>query len=188
NLPSNLPMRRTSATPKPALMPLLANRNKTPPPQTVPAPPPTSRPKSMVLPKPPPFNRTRGAAAKSFFGQILLHTVTYPDQFPTDSSKVAFAVSFMKDYAASWSQLYLMRVFNAKGVVFDKFLDDFRCHFFDHNCQPYAEVSLQSLLQTGTVLAYTQEFNSHACTVGWANTPLMSLYQHGLKKNVQLAM
>ncbi|KNZ51074.1 uncharacterized protein VP01_4102g1, partial [Puccinia sorghi] len=40
---------------------------------------------------------------------------------------------------------------------------------------------------TGKVLAYTQKFNSHACTIGWANTPLMSLYQHALKENVQLA-
>ncbi|KNZ44741.1 uncharacterized protein VP01_887g11 [Puccinia sorghi] len=42
--------------------------------------------------------------------------------------------------------------------------------------------------QIGTVLAYNQEFNSHACTVGCAGTPLMSLYQHGLKENVQLAV
>ncbi|KNZ63613.1 uncharacterized protein VP01_11202g1, partial [Puccinia sorghi] len=44
------------------------------------------------------------------------------------------------------------------------------------------------LRQTGTVLAYTQDFKQHARTVGWANTPLMSLYQHGLKENIQLAV
>ncbi|KNZ47525.1 uncharacterized protein VP01_6330g1, partial [Puccinia sorghi] len=62
-----------------------------------------------------------------------------------------------------------------QGVVFDKFLDEFRCSFFDHNCQHRAEVTLQSLRQTGTVSAYMQEFNSHAHT-------------HVLKENVQLAM
>ncbi|KNZ47393.1 uncharacterized protein VP01_642g3 [Puccinia sorghi] len=66
-------------------------------------------PNYMVLAKPQPFNRTRGAAAKSFFGQILLHTFTYPDQFPTNSSKVAFDVSFMTDYAETWFQPYLMK-------------------------------------------------------------------------------
>ncbi|KNZ61179.1 uncharacterized protein VP01_14414g1, partial [Puccinia sorghi] len=65
------------------------------------------------------------STAKSFVGQILLHAVTYPEQFPTDSSKVAFAVSFMTDYAATWSQPYLMKVFNADEVAFNKFLDDF---------------------------------------------------------------
>ncbi|KNZ62688.1 uncharacterized protein VP01_1236g4 [Puccinia sorghi] len=142
----------------------------------------------MVLEKPQPFNGTCGAAAKSFAGEILLHAITYPDQFHTDSRKVAFSVSFMTDYAATWSQPYLMRVFNAEGVVLEKFLDDFRFSFFDHNHQHCAEFTLQSLRQTGTVSAYTQKFNSHACTVGWANTPLMSLYQHGLKENVQLTM
>ncbi|KNZ64720.1 uncharacterized protein VP01_10000g1, partial [Puccinia sorghi] len=102
---------------------------------------------------------------------ILLHTVTYPDQFPTDSRKVAFAVSFMKDYAATWSQPYLMKSSS-----------------FDHNRQHRAEVALQSLRQTGKVLAYMQEFNSQAHTIGWAKSPLMSLYQHGLKENIQLAV
>ncbi|KNZ45514.1 uncharacterized protein VP01_803g4 [Puccinia sorghi] len=92
----------------------------------------------MVLAKPQPFNRNCGAVGESFVGQILLHAVTYHDQFPTESSKVAFAVSFMTDYAATWSQPYLMRVFNSEGVVFDEFLDDFSC-FFVHNCQQHAE-------------------------------------------------
>ena len=36
--------------------------------------------------------------------------------------------------------------------------------------------------------AYTQDFNLHARTVVWDHAPLMSLYQNGLKENVQLAM
>ncbi|KNZ49555.1 uncharacterized protein VP01_4941g1 [Puccinia sorghi] len=136
--------------------------------------PPTSRPNSMVLAKPQPFNRTRGAVANSFFGHILLHTVTYPECFPTESSKVALDFSFMPDYAATWSQPYLMKVFNTEEVAFKTFLDD-----FNHPTIPP---------QTETVLAYTQEFNSHSRTIGWAKAPLMILYQHGLKENVQLAV
>ncbi|KNZ57131.1 uncharacterized protein VP01_2233g3 [Puccinia sorghi] len=70
-------------------------------------------------------NGTRGAAAEYFVGQILLHTVTYPEQFLTNSSKVAFSVLFMTDYAATWSQPYLMKVFNAEDVAFNKFLYNF---------------------------------------------------------------
>ncbi|KNZ61378.1 uncharacterized protein VP01_14096g1 [Puccinia sorghi] len=73
-------------------------------------------------------------------------------------------------------------VFNTEEVVFNKFLDDFKSIFFYRNRQHRAEVAL-SIFQTGTVWAYTKDFNSHACTVGWANAPLMSLYQHGLKEN-----
>ncbi|KNZ49531.1 uncharacterized protein VP01_495g6 [Puccinia sorghi] len=69
-----------------------------------PAPAPSSNP--IVLAKPQPFDGTRGAD-KAFVGQIGLHAITYPKRFPTDASEVAFLVLFMKDYAATWSQLYL---------------------------------------------------------------------------------
>ncbi|KNZ64443.1 uncharacterized protein VP01_1029g4 [Puccinia sorghi] len=32
------------------------------------------------------------------------------------------------------------------------------------------------------------KFNQHTRTVGWANTPLMGLYQHSLKENIHLAV
>ncbi|KNZ60462.1 uncharacterized protein VP01_154g5 [Puccinia sorghi] len=147
-----------------------------------PAPAPAFNP--MVLAKPQTFNGTRGAAAKRFVGQIGLHTVTYPEQFPTDASKVVFTVLFMRDYAATWSQPHLDKVFHEVPVVFDEFLNDSRSRFFDHNCQHCAEVALRNLFQTGTVSAYKQDFNQHTRTLGWAKNPLMSLYQHGFKENI----
>ncbi|KNZ49434.1 uncharacterized protein VP01_5006g1 [Puccinia sorghi] len=90
--------------------------------------------------------------------------------------------------AAAKSFPYLMRVFNAEEVAFNKFLEDFKSSFFDHDCQHCVEVFLRSLRQTGKVSAYMQDFNSHARTIGWAEAPLISLYQHGLKENIQLAM
>ncbi|KNZ61633.1 uncharacterized protein VP01_13771g1, partial [Puccinia sorghi] len=33
-----------------------------------------------------------------------------------------------------------------------------------------------------------QDFNQHARNVAWADTPLMSLYQHGLKEKTQLSL
>ncbi|KNZ55532.1 uncharacterized protein VP01_2655g4 [Puccinia sorghi] len=49
-------------------------------------------------------------------------------------------------------------------------------------------IALRALCQTGTVSGCTQELNSHARTVGLAETPLMSLYQHGLKENIQFVV
>ncbi|KNZ56739.1 uncharacterized protein VP01_232g1, partial [Puccinia sorghi] len=69
----------------------------------------------IVLAKPQPFDGTCGAAAKVFVGQIGLHSITYPKHLPTNTSRV-FTVSFMKDYAATWSQPYLDKVFNGKLV------------------------------------------------------------------------
>ncbi|KNZ60311.1 uncharacterized protein VP01_1572g2 [Puccinia sorghi] len=70
-------------------------------------------------------------------------------------------------------------------MAFNVFLEDFKSSFFDHNFQHRAEVALQSLRQTGTVSAYTQELRLH-CWMG--HPPLMSHYHHGLEENIQLAV
>ncbi|KNZ62855.1 uncharacterized protein VP01_1214g2 [Puccinia sorghi] len=113
-------------------------------------PAPASNP--MVLAKPKPFNGTRGAAVEVFVGQIGLHAITNPKCFPTNTSKVVFAVLFMKDYTATWSQPYLDKVLNREPVVFNDFLNNFRSSFFDHNCRHRAEVAFWNLCQAGTGL------------------------------------
>ncbi|KNZ51730.1 uncharacterized protein VP01_383g2, partial [Puccinia sorghi] len=75
-------------------------------------PNPAPAPNPIKLAKPQPIDRTRGAAAEVFVAQITLHTITYPERFPTDASKVAFTTSFMRDYTATWCQPYLNRIFN----------------------------------------------------------------------------
>ncbi|KNZ49231.1 uncharacterized protein VP01_513g8 [Puccinia sorghi] len=125
-------------------------------------PAPASNP--MVLSKPQPFDGTCGATAEAFVGKIGLHAVTYPKHFATETSKVVFAVLFMKDYAATWSQTYLDKVFNGEPVVFNDF-NNFRSSFFDHNHRHHAKVALRNLRQTGTMLAYTQDINQHTRTV-----------------------
>ena len=145
-------------------------------------------PNTLVLAKPKAYDGTRGAPAEAFVAQIILHTITYPERFPNDVSKVAFTISFMTNYASTWAQLYLTRIFEAQPVVFTEFINDFTASFYDHNRRHRAEVALRNLRQNGTVSAYTQDFNMHARTVGWADAPLMSLYQNRLKENIQLAV
>ena len=151
-------------------------------------PAPAPAPSGLVLAKPKPFDGTRGALAEAFMSQIGLHTITFPERFPTDSTKVAFAVSFLTDYAATWAQPYLERLIGGHAIAFQDFLDDFSASFYDHNGKQKAEIALRGLRQTGTVSAYTQTFNMHARAIGWADGPLMSLYQQGLKEKVQLAV
>ncbi|KNZ55454.1 uncharacterized protein VP01_2672g3 [Puccinia sorghi] len=77
-------------------------------------PAPAPAPNPINLAKPQPFNGTRGAPAEVFVAQIALHAITYPECFPTDASKVAFTPSFMRDYAATWCQPYLNRIFKGQ--------------------------------------------------------------------------
>ncbi|KNZ58219.1 uncharacterized protein VP01_1974g9 [Puccinia sorghi] len=74
------------------------------------------------------------------------------------------------------------------AVVFSEFIENFKSSFFDHNHRHHAKLALRNLRQTGTVLTYTQNFNSHARTIGWDDAPIMSLYQHGMKEDIQLAV
>ncbi|KNZ48741.1 uncharacterized protein VP01_5447g1, partial [Puccinia sorghi] len=85
------------------------------------------------------------------------------NNFPPTPTKWLLLL-FMTDDTENWSQPYLMKVFNPEEA-FKEFLDDFK-----------------------SMSAYTQEFNSHACTIGWADSPLMSIYQHRLTDKVQLAV
>ncbi|KNZ57301.1 uncharacterized protein VP01_2190g6 [Puccinia sorghi] len=50
--------------------------------------PPTPASNPIVLAKPQPFKETRGTASEAFVSQIGLHAITYPECFPTDTSKV----------------------------------------------------------------------------------------------------
>jgi hypothetical protein len=107
--------------------------------------------------------------------QIGLHALTYPECFPNNSSKAAFAISFLTDYAATWAQLYTTKLFAGTPVVFLEFFNDFKASFFDLNRKHQAEVALRSIRQTGTVAAYTQAFNMHACALEWSESTLMSM-------------
>ena len=56
----------------------------------------------------------------------------------------------------------------------DKFISNFKATFFDANRKQQEELALWALCQTGTVLAYTQDFNTHAHLTGYNDDPLIS--------------
>ncbi|PLW55693.1 hypothetical protein PCANC_04609 [Puccinia coronata f. sp. avenae] len=104
--------------------------------------------------------------------QIGLHAPTYPEQFPNNSSKVAFAISFLTDYAATWAQPYTTKLFAGTPVAFLEFLNNFKARFFNLNRKHQAEVALRSIYQTSMVAAYMQAFNMHACALEWSKSTL----------------
>ncbi|KNZ61840.1 uncharacterized protein VP01_13500g1 [Puccinia sorghi] len=80
-------------------------------------PAPAPAPNPIKLAKPQPFDGTRGTAEEVFVAQIALHAITYPECFPTNTSKVAFVTLFMQDYTATWCQPYLNRIFNGEPQI-----------------------------------------------------------------------
>ncbi|PLW10991.1 hypothetical protein PCANC_24205 [Puccinia coronata f. sp. avenae] len=102
--------------------------------------------------------------------------------------KVAFAISFLTNSAATWAQPYTTKLFSRKPVVFLEFLNNFKASFFGLKPKDQAKDSLRSIRQTILVAAYTQAFNMHARHLGWSKPTLMSMFQQGLKEKVQLAV
>ncbi|KNZ48225.1 uncharacterized protein VP01_5819g1 [Puccinia sorghi] len=64
------------------------------------------------------------------------------------------------------SQPYLKKVFNGEPVVFSEFINHYKSSFFNQDHHHCTQLALQNLCQTGTVLAYTQYFNSQEPFVG----------------------
>ncbi|PLW15930.1 hypothetical protein PCANC_16487 [Puccinia coronata f. sp. avenae] len=155
----------------PAKRPLPPPDAKAPDPSP-PAPATAQTTNSFVLAKPKTFNGTRGTLAENFVSQIGLHAPTYPEQFPNNSSKVAFAISFLTDYAATWAQPYTTKLFAGTPVAFLEFLNNFKARFFNLNRKHQAEVALRSIYQTSMVAAYMQAFNMHACALEWSKSTL----------------
>ncbi|KNZ45445.1 uncharacterized protein VP01_80g2, partial [Puccinia sorghi] len=158
-LNARLDERRRSNELRPASMP----SNIPPPRNQIPPPHPTQ----SSSPNPNPLTAPKAPLPRCSLPKLLY------TRSPTQS----------RDYAATWCQPYLNRIFNGEPLDWTNFLKDLEASFFDHKRQQQAKVALQNIRQTRTVSNYTQDFNQHACAAGWPDTPLMSLYQNGLKEN-----
>lgn len=104
-------------------------------------PPPASH--NIRVPKvavPDKFNGTRGMRAEVFASQVSLYVLTNEALFPTDSSKVAFALSYLSGEANLWGQPLLKRILDKDPTVtFSDFSTTFRAMFFDTNRKARAE-------------------------------------------------
>ncbi|KNZ47998.1 uncharacterized protein VP01_5988g1 [Puccinia sorghi] len=85
--------------------------------QQSPAPSPASNP--MVLDKPQPFYGTRGAAAKAFVVQIGFQAITYPECFPTNTSKVVLSSTWTRSPAMGnwWSLMTSSMISNRASLI-----------------------------------------------------------------------
>ena len=136
------------------------------------------------------YDGTRGMKAETFISQIGLYMLACPDRFPTDKSKVSFAISYLTGHASRWAQPYLEELFGDGENIptFAEFTASFKGMFFDPERKHRAELALRSLKQTSSVSSYTQSFNQHAHDAGWEAKTLVSQYRHGLKEKVRLAL
>lgn len=137
------------------------------------------------------FDGTRGMKAEVFASQVSLYVLTNAALFPTDVSKVAFALSYLSGEANLWGQPLLKRILDettAGSVTFSEFSTGFRATFFDTDRKARAEKEIRTLTQTKTAAAYVMRFNLLAPITGWELSTLISHFRQGLTKEIRLQM
>ncbi|KNZ62339.1 uncharacterized protein VP01_12833g1, partial [Puccinia sorghi] len=108
---------------------------------------------------------------------------TEPVVLQTSLLKGDFAVSFMTDYAATWSHPYLMKFFNAeRWPLTNDFLVSLTTIAYTMLKSPTIPPPNWNSVGLHTRVQLTHLHCSRD------DTPRMSLHQHGLKENLQLAV
>lgn len=126
-----------------------------------------------------------------FASQVSLYILTNASCFPTDETKVAFALSYLSGDANLWGQPLLRKLLdndNIEPIKFSDFSSNFRATFFDTDRKNRAEKELRALVQTKTAAQYVIKFNLLAPTTGWELSTLISHFKQGLKTEIRLQM
>lgn len=161
---------------------------------TLPTAPPPPAPFAGRTPKvavPDKYDGTRGMKAEVFASQVSLYILTNSSLFPTDVSKVAFALSYLSGDANLWGQPLLKRILddsNTDPIRFSEFSDSFRATFFDTDRKNRAEKEIRDLKQTKTAAQYVMRFNLLAPVTGWELSTLISHFRQGLKMEIRLQL
>ena len=110
-------------------------------------------------------------------------------RFPDDSTKVHFAISFLRD-----TPLLAIRPYLARGEehypeflqTFDAFAEYLRQNYGDPDERGTAKRKMRGLVQTGSASAYFAEFNQHAAVLGWQDEePAIEQAMFGLKDSLK---
>lgn len=164
------------------------------PPLNIP-PAPNAGPK---IPKPQPFKGER-QLAKAFINSLELYFSMRPNDFPTNGSKIKYALLLCEDRAATWGAPIMEEIIrtannNAIGIptnpsprseFWDDFKADFNLNFADPDEKRSAQTKITNLRQTGGADTYTAEFRRLVSILEWTeDNTLMYLYRKGLKDHV----
>jgi hypothetical protein len=132
---------------------------------------------------------------KSFRSQLELFFLAQSSQYPTDASKIMFALSRLGDTAA---YKYMERHIPAfkldeedrPAIItdIDKFWSVMTKNFGVTNAHIVAESQLRALKQKGSALDYTNKFVQLVADTEWNDAAKISQYRIGLKEAVQEAM
>ncbi|KNZ50525.1 uncharacterized protein VP01_4370g1 [Puccinia sorghi] len=87
----------------------------------------------------------------------------------------------------NWATSFINKALaKADPIMYNKLIKHFMAFYFNLEEKEKAELTLWALRQTSLVVDYTHTFMTLAADSGWEVLTLISLYNQGLKKDIQL--
>lgn len=126
----------------------------------------------------------------SFLRQVRTYLAAHPHHFISDTSKITFMLSYMREgAAAAWADKVSedLEAASSEGeehrlATWTTFLEHFRTRFGEVDARHTAQTLLDNLRQESrTVEQLNQEFNNLAPRTGYNETSLLRLYERALK-------
>jgi hypothetical protein len=122
--------------------------------------------------------------------QLSLYVMTNERSFPTESSKVAFGISYLAGDASVWAAPLVRKLLgpDKESLSFKEFLESFKGTYFDPHRVAKAENAIRALWQTNSVLEYATKFNQLASMISWEDATLLSHFKGHLKPEITVPL
>lgn len=122
-------------------------------------------------------------------GAHLKHYISgNPTLFPDDTTKVTFAVSYLRGPAFKWYEPHLHREIDPIRHNFDLFVNELIKNLGDPDRLRNLTKELQNLRQTGSAADYMSKFYQVSAFLEWNDQALRGQYYTGLKADVKDAL
>src|SRR5258708_22931852 len=159
-----------------------------PPASTPPAPPSTP---TTCIRLPDTFNGSNPDDLQPFLLQCQLMFNSYPQHYASNSSKVFFAISYLKKSALEWFEIGVMesdpRLAPTWHASWPEFLSKIRTHFGPSNPTRTAEIELRhlSMQYDSRISEYLVQFNTLASQVYWGDAALRFQFYDSLPERLK---
>ena len=147
---------------------------------------PTLATNQMCVWAPDTFNRMNPEDLRTFLLQCQITFKSCPQDFPTESSRVFFAISYLKEVALEWFEQGVLEEDPRRTLLWKnswaEFLKELWTHFRPTNPTGAAEMELHHLTMAGNarLSKYLVHFNTLASRVEWGEAALCFQFYDGL--------
>jgi hypothetical protein len=136
--------------------------------------------------EPTPFNGKHSSQLTDFLAQVRVAFEVRPSKYPTEKTKVLYAVSYLEGAALAYFQPFIGKADPPSWMTnFALFADELEKCFGDPDLIGNVTFKLRKLKQTGSASAYAAEFRQLASRLSWNEQALVSQFFNGLKDPVQ---